>query len=57
MFAKHESFEYNKLIRSAGVILVYIAGGLCIVVALYGIDMQMWVDKKGGKESIRKGSH
>jgi hypothetical protein len=28
------------------VILVYIAGGLCAVTAIYGIDMQMWVDRR-----------
>ncbi|KAK4501878.1 hypothetical protein PRZ48_007687 [Zasmidium cellare] len=31
------------------VILVYIAGGLCIIVALYGIKMQMWVDQRSKK--------
>lgn len=28
------------------VILVYIAGGLCVVVAIYGINMQNWIDKR-----------
>lgn len=27
-----------------GVILVYIAGALCFVTALYGIKMQNWID-------------
>ncbi|QIX00409.1 hypothetical protein AMS68_005926 [Peltaster fructicola] len=28
------------------VVLVYVAGALCVITALYGIDMQNWVDKR-----------
>lgn len=31
---------------TVSVIFVYIAGGLCVLVALKGIDMQTWVDRR-----------
>lgn len=35
------------------VILVYIAGGLCVIVALNGIDMQNWIDRRWPTQAMK----
>lgn len=38
---------------TVSVILVYIAGGLCVLVAFRGIDMQNWVDRRWPTKVMR----
>lgn len=35
------------------VVLIYIAGSLCVVVALYGIDMQKWIDRRWPTQAMK----